>query len=298
MQGLDWDDIRYCLAVAEAGSVTAAANYLGVNHTTVSRRISSMEKNLGVALFARSTTGWVLNPIAEIILPAAERMQEEVFSIKRHVKADSQDLQGTLKVTAVDICIQTILLPALRSFSQQYPEVTIDLIAAHEQLDLAIHDADIAFRITDTPPPNVLGKRIAQMAFAVYATEAVYEQYLQAPDSVGGITWLGDGRSTPLWLHKSFPGNRVSYRANSVNVMFDLAKEGMGFAQLPCGLADPEPCLRRIPASYVDPGHGLWILSHVDLRTTARVRIFRDFMLKELQGLIPLIEGRLGDSKY
>lgn len=293
MQHVDWNDIRYCLAVVREGSVTAAARKLGVNQTTVSRRITALEQQLNVTLFDRSTTGWLITPVGESILPYAEQMEEEALAIGRQAMADHQELSGQLRVTAADLCIRRILLPSIKAFSRQYPDISIDLISSDEVLDLAGHDADIAFRVTNEPPPNVVGKRIAEFAYAVYATDEVYRQYREGSPAVAGITWTGDGHSLPAWMQKGFPGMPVRYRTNSLNAAFDLVCQGHGLALLPCGLGDMEPTLRRVPCDHVEPGTGFWVLSHIDLRKTARIRIFRDFMLQAIEPYVPLLEGRM-----
>lgn len=292
MQMINWDDLRYCLAVVKEGSVTAASRSLGVNHTTVSRRITALEKNLNVVLFDRSTAGWLITPVGEAALKSAEMMEEEVHNIRRSVQVDRQELSGKLRVTAVDCCIQRLLISGLKAFSQQYREIRIELIASEETFDLSVHDADIAFRSTNEPPPNVLGTRIADFAYAVYGTPDMIELYARDPTAVSGLTWMGDGTSNPEWM-KCFEGMQVRYRANSLNIVDELARQGLGFALLPCGLGDMAPELQRIPVDYQHPRTGFWLLSHIDLRTTARIRIFRDFMLKHIEPKTPLIEGKM-----
>ena len=291
MHNISWDDLRYCLAVVQEGSVTAAARKLDVNHTTVSRRISALERNLNAPLFDRSTAGWLLTPVGETILKFAEQMAEEVHSIQRMAKADRQDLSGKLRVTAVDVCIQRLLLPGIKAFSKLYPDIDIELIASESSLDLSIHEADIAFRTTNEPPQNVVGKKIAEFANAIYGTPQLYRQYQEQPGSVGAISWQGDGHSLPGWLSQAFSGMPVRYRANSLNVVYDLTRNGMGFSMLPCALGDMEPALQRLPCQVTSPRAGFWVLSHIDLRTTARIRIFRDFMIDSILPYVPLIEG-------
>lgn len=292
MQNIDWNDIQFCLAVVREGSVTAAARVLEVNHTTVSRRISALEKQLGARLFDRSTAGWLITPVGESILASAEAMAEQVTTIQRHVLADSQELRGTIRVTAVDLCIQRILQPGIKAFCQQYPEISIELIASEDAFNLAVHEADIAFRTTNNPPPNVLGKKIADFAYGIYCSREIYQQLQKNDPQVGVITWMLDNRSEPNWKAKCFPDLPIRYRVNSLNVVLDLVRHGHGIAQLPTGLGEMEPNLVRMPCEYVEPHMGFWVLSHIDLRTTARIRIFRDFMLDAIAPNIPLIEGR------
>ncbi|MEJ8566083.1 LysR family transcriptional regulator [Elongatibacter sediminis] len=292
MQGINWQDLRCFLEVGHAGTLTGAARRLGVNQTTVSRRITALEKALNAPLFDRSANGWFITPVGEAVLRSAEAIEDEVLTISRLVQIDRQELSGKLRVTAPDVCIQGLLMPGLNRFSERYPDIDIELIATEETLDLSVHDADIAFRATDKPPPNVVGTHIADFAYAVYATPEILQQHREKPDSVGAIAWVGDRLLQPDWVRTAFPEMGVRYRANSLNVAFTMARQGLGFALLPCGLGDPSSRLRRVPTDYRPPSKGFWLLSHIDLRTTARIRIFRDFMLDSIKPYIPLIEGR------
>ena len=295
MQGINWDDLRYSLAVVREGSVTAAARKLGVNHTTVSRRVTALEEQLNATLFDRSTAGWLLTPFGESILKAVQKMDEEVHSISRLAMADRKELSGKIRVTAVDVSIQRMLLPGLRRFMRDHPEITIELIASDISFNLAVHEADIAFRATNEPPPNVLGTRVGNFALSIYATPDLIEQHAADPDSVGALTWAGAG-PMPDWLTKHFPTMSIRSTYNSLSVAFDLVRNGLGFAMLPCGLGDAAHELRRVKPGFKEPGMDFWVLSHIDLRTTARLRIFRDFMLEQIAPHVPLIEGDLENA--
>jgi DNA-binding transcriptional LysR family regulator len=294
MHTLDWDDIRHFLEVVRSGSAIQAAIRLGINHTTVYRRISALEDRLGKSLFERSNNGWVITPVGERIVAYAESMAEDAHNIERQILADSHELGGLLRVTAADHCIDSLMLPAVRKFIQRYPEVDLEMVASADELDLAAREADVALRGTDKPPPNLVGKRIAQIGYTIYGTKALMEQAVADPNAedLPCITWVGDGHTRPPWIEKSFPNTRHIYRTTSVPVMQSMVREGIGIARLACVLGDPDPKLHRIPARYVEPGTAMWVLSHVDLRTTARVRIFRDFLVEELINQKDLIEGR------
>ncbi|HLF31261.1 MAG TPA: LysR family transcriptional regulator [Xanthomonadales bacterium] len=292
MQGIDWQDLRYLFEVVRTGTLTAAAKKLGVNQTTVSRRITALESALNAPLFDRSASGWQITPVGESVMRSVDAIAEEVLTIGRLVQVDRQELSGKLRITASDSCVQSLLMPCLNVFSQLYPEIDIDVIATEAILDLSVHAADVAFRATNTPPPNVLGTHIADFAYAVYASRPLYEQYLEKPESVGGISWLDSSHATPEWMRVAFPDMQVRYRANSLNIAFNMTRQGLGFALLPCGLGDASSRLCRVPVDYESSRTGFWLLSHIDLRTTARIRIFRDFMLNAIEPYIPLIEGQ------
>jgi len=295
MHGLDWDHLRHFLAVVRWGSVTQAAQRLDVNQTTVSRRIKALEDHLGKQLFERSGNGWLITPLGERLVSSAQHMAEEAQAIERQVVADSQELSGPLRVTVADVCTQYLVMPAIRTFLHRYPNVDLEIVATTEELDLGARDADVALRSTDEPPPNLVGRRIGRLAYAIYGTEELLERIQTGggSDDTPCITWIGDGRTRPPWIEKSFPRARHVYRCSGLAVMLQMVQQGLGIAQMPCAIGDPDPVLQRIPVRHVEPGWGLWVLSHVDLRTTARVRVFRDFLVAELEGKRALIEGRL-----
>ena len=189
-------------------------------------------------------------------------------------------------------------MPAIRSFAEQYPDVDLEIIATSDVLNLSAREADVALRSTDEPPPNLVGKRIAQLAYAIYGTRDILGRLQADPGGrdIPCITWLGDGHTRPPWIEKSFPKNQRVYRTSELGVMLQMARQGLGMAQMPCVLCDQEPLLHRIPGRYVEPGWGLWVLSHVDLRTTARVRIFRDFLVEALEKQKDWIEGRMAQE--
>ncbi len=295
MHRLNWDDIRHFLEVVKSGTAPQAAIRLGINHTTVYRRISALEESLGKKLFERLNNGWVLTPVGESIVAFAESMSENANNIERQVLADSQELSGLLRITAPDHCLDHLLMPIIKKFILQYPEINLELVATADELDLASREADVAIRGTNTPPPNLLGKRIATITFKAYGTKELKEWAKNDPDSkdIPCITWVDDGHSRPPWIEKNFINTQKIYRATSFPVMLAMAREGIGIAWLACLLGDQDPELHRIPIQQVEPDLGLWVLSHVDLRTTARVRIFRDFLVKEIQNKKHLIEGHV-----
>ena len=183
MHTLDWDDVRHFLQVVRSGSATQAAARLGINHTTVYRRIAALEDRLGKSLFERSSSGWVLTPVGERIVAFAESMAEEAHNIERQILAESHELSGLLRVTAADHCVERLVMPATRKFIQRYPQIDLEVVATADEVDLAAREADVALRGTDQPPPNLVGKRIAQIGFAIYGTQALKQRAALDPDA-------------------------------------------------------------------------------------------------------------------
>ncbi len=287
-----WGDIRIFLEVARAGSAAGAAERLGINYTTVCRRISALEDRLGKHLFRRSNGAWEVTPLGKGILPYARSMAEQADAIDRVVVEDGAELKGPLRVTA-EYCADSVLLPVARRFAERYPEVDLQLIAGGELADVEAGEVDIALHMTDEPPPNLVGKRVAQVGFSIYARKGLSEKVLAQPDApdVPCLVRIGDEAPRPPWIDTIFPNTTRVYRTASLPVMLAMAREGIGVARLPCVLGDPDPMLQRLPGCVAEPGPSLWILSNVDGRTTARVRIFRAFLVEELEKQKRLIEG-------
>ncbi len=288
----DWDDVRVFLEVARSGSATEAAGRLGINYTTVSRRISALENCLGKQLFKRSNGAWVITPVGERLLPHAQAMAEHASGITWVVTEELTEVKGPLRVTA-EYCADRVLLPTARLFAQRYPEVDLQIIASATLLDVEAGEVDIALHMTDEPPANLVGKRVARVGFAVYASPGLCEKVIADPGAadIPCLAWVRDESPRLAWIDSIFPNTTRVYRTTSLPVMLAMAREGIGVARLPCVLGDPDPLLVRLPPYAAEPGPDLWVLSNVDVRTTARVRIFRDFLVEELEKQKDLIEG-------
>jgi len=293
MQPIDWDNMRYFLQVVRSGSVKQAATQLRVNQTTVSRRINALEQQLDSRLFERSANAWMITPMGEHLIEYAEQMAEEIHSIERHALAESQELSGRLRFTVGDICTQQLAMPVIESFIKQYPDVDLEIIASKDDLNLTAREADIALRATDQPPQNLVGKRITHLAFAVYGNRHFFERINEENfySTTNCITWIGDSHTRAPWIEKSLADTPHVYRTSELGMMLQMTRQGLGIAQLPCALCDSDPELFRIPVKFVEAGWGLWVLTHVDVRTTARVRIFKNFLITELEKQKQRLEG-------
>lgn len=292
MNNIDWNDLNYFLATVNNGSLASAAKYLKVNHTTVSRRIAALEQQLGAPLFERTASGLLITPLGNALIPYANQMNESVHTMDRLVTAQSKDLAGTLRITTMDMFTQRVIMPNIKIFTQQHPEINIELILSDSNLNLSAREADIAFRATDNPAPDVVGKRLGHFAITCYCTREVHEQYLQDPQSVTAIDWRDNQGQKPDWVNQHMPDLEVRHVSSTLSGIYELVKAGCGVAQLPCGLGDTNPDLVRVQGVPLFEGMGLWVLTHIDLRNTARIKVFRDFMLKALEKEMPLIEGK------
>jgi len=292
MHGFDWDNVRHFLEVVRCGSATKAANTLGVNQSTVSRRLSGLEEQLGVTLFDRSNTNnWVITPLGEQLAEAATSMRDHAHLIERLAVSNIKDVSGRVRLTIGEGAFQDIVIPAVSTFCREYPRIELELLVRNEGLDLSAREADIAVRATDNPPPNVIGKRIGLIAYQIYGTKDLYDRYMEGDRTMPCISWFYTSFQRPPWVERNFPNTEIVHCVNTPGTGLQMAKEGMGLIQTGCIMADQEPSLYRIPVDYVEDGWGLWVLSHVDLRTTPRVRLLRDAIVNALSEKRDLLEG-------
>lgn len=290
---MDWDDLRYFMAVARAGSVRGAAGILRVNNATVSRRIRQFEAHLGARLFDRLPGGYAITATGEAVLATAERIEEEVQGVERRVLGQDARLSGDIKFTATHGFILKLLMPDLAVFMRHYPDVTLEIDMSYQTVDISAREADVALRLTKRPPEHLIGRKVAQFAKAGYATPA----YLAAHDLSAEpptARWIGwnDYVSHPEWVQRGpLPDIPICGRIASDMSQLAAAKQNVGMAWLPCFIGDTDPDLVRVPPGLAMPAQELWLLTHKDLLTTARIRIFWDFLLDALKKHKVILEG-------
>ncbi len=294
---VDWDDLRFALAVADAGSVAAAARRLGVNHTTVLRRIHAFEDLHQFRLFDRLPTGYVLTAEGEQLVVAARTIDETVATLERRISGQDLKLEGVIRVTTTDTLMLSILPPHLASFRAKHPRITIELALTNTRLNLTKRDADIAVRPAKTLPALLIGHCVSNIAFAVYGADS-YLNDNQGQD-LRDHTWLAGDEllsNSPVasWMHDHVPDVRIAFRADSFVALGHAVQAGLGLAALPCCLADKMTGLRRIHGPVDQLSTGLWLLTHSDLSHAARIRAFMDHMREALSGDRACLQGELG----
>lgn len=278
---MDWDDVRFFLAVAREGTLAGAAKQLRVNHTTVSRRLHGMEERLGVRLFERLPHGWRTTEAGAGILAAAERMEGEFLEIDRRVSGQDTRLSGTLRVTTYD-ALFCLLAEDIASFSREYPEIELQIVTESEFLNLSRREADVAIRATNSPPEHLVGRRVGRFEFAVYAARSLVEAAHGSRD-LNDYPWLGwdsnlGARMTEQYITEHAPRARRVARMSAAIPMIEAVRAGIGVMAIPCIHGEAEPQLERLTDVIDNFGMDLWVLSHEDLRHTARVRRFVDHM--------------------
>jgi DNA-binding transcriptional LysR family regulator len=286
---MNWDDLRYFLAVLRRGSHKAGARLLGVNPTTVSRRLAALEAALGVKLFERTPDRLLPTPAARALLPRAERIEGEVTASQRELEGASGRMDGPLRITAGDGLINHLVLPALGQLLRAHPGLVVDLRAETRVLDLARREADLAVRLVRPREPALIARSIGQMRFAIFGSEA-YLDRRGTPRSMEGLAahdWVGfddslDRLPQVSWLRRRVPAPRYVVRANTTTAQVRACAEGHGLALLPAFTAPSDPRLRRLFPRQEGPVRELWGVNHADLRGNPKVSAF----LGWLTGLI------------
>lgn len=293
--GLAWDDFRLVKTIAEAKGLSGAAERLGVNHSTVFRRLGQLEEALGVKLFERHRTGYALTPAGEEMASLAERMEEDVSGFARKLAGQTMRPAGELRVTTNDSLLAHLLTPLFALFLKSYPDVRLDVVLANQALNLSKRDADVAIRATDNPPETLVGRRVATIAWGVYGRAAEYANDLDAA-RYAEVPWVTLADTFTNFKAARFPrerapAERLVYKVNTVLGLTEAVEAGIGIGPLPCFIADARPGLVRLAPPNPDFSTGLWLLTHPDLRHSARVRAFLDLMAVEIGKQRKLIEG-------
>lgn len=276
---MDWDDVRSFLAIARARSLSGAARDLGVRQSTMSRRLEALETKAGARLLQRTPRGYELTALGEAVLGNAERMEAEAIAVERVVQGRDVALSGVVRLTTVDIIAELLLPDAVARLQARYPGISVDVLSDPRSFNLSRREADLAIRMTRFEGNELISRRMAIAASALYASG----NYLAAhgtPDAI--VTVLEDQAHLPesRWLQSCAPGARVALRTNSRSAQLNAVRAGLGVACLPCILADGVPGVVRLGEAGNGPEREIWLGVHTDLRHMPRVRAVIDALEK------------------
>ena len=288
---MSWDDLRIFLGVARMGSISGAARYLDVQHSTVSRRLQQLEKRLGTRLLDRKRSGYELTLAGEELKKAAANMEREALAVHETVHGQDRNLAGSLRVTAVNIMANTVLAPIFSRFSEAHPEIDLHIVVCNSDISLAERQADVALRVTNDPVETLMGKRIATVASTVYGSRKYLAGLRKSnlPPNWIGMTCCAYHRH---WMKKLSCGENYRLSVDDPILTQQILKQGNGLAVLPCYMADPDPALHRYTEPLPEMDVGLWFLFHRDLKRTERIHAFRDFVVREIEPVRDLLEGK------
>lgn len=290
---MDWENVRFFLAVARAGTLAGAGRALNVKHSTVLRRIGSLEDSLGIKLFERHPTGYFLNEAGREMLERLSVVETDLAEIERAMSGRDMRLSGTVRIATVP-ALAPWICEALVAFRALHPNIALEMDASSEVLSLPRYEADIAIRVTRKPTDSLVGRRIATLAHGVYAGASHPAASTTNPD-LTTYDWVSHEQSradTPQarWIAQHVPAERIVFRTNTTDLLKTSIRLGMGLTVLPCYLGDTDPSLRRLRLIR-GLGAELWLLTHRDLKDTPRVKVLVSHLATRLAQHRPLIEG-------
>jgi DNA-binding transcriptional LysR family regulator len=292
---MDWNDLRYVLALSRTSSLVAAARALGVEHTTVGRRIAAIERDLGVRLFSKTPEGHVPTAAGVRAIATAEAVERATQDLEAAIAGVDGKLEGVVRVTTSEGFLP-IVVPHLARLYADHPAIRVELLSGNRLFDLTRGEADIAVRLVATTQPELIARKVCDVGWALFATAG----YLAAapvasPPSLRGHRVVGFDESlarTPggAWLGEHADGAEVVYRGNSTPSVVAAAASGLGISCLPCLAGDRDP--RLVRASDVVVSGGLWLVVHPDRQASARVQVVWDFLLDLMARERAVITGR------
>ena len=291
---IDWDDIRYFLAVARGGSVRAAAEGLGVYHSTVLRRIAQLEDRLGARMFEKLPTGYRLTAAGEEVLELANQMEMSSHQLETRVFGRDQSVRGLLRVTLAPPLATHLLMPDFADFARLHPDIEMEILSSGELANLTNREADVAIRVVydrKTLPLNLNGLKGPELFGAVYMSrDRLAAWRAGTPDPMRWIVISMHG--IPDWASAGdLPITGVPFRTTDAEAQVVAVRQGLGITTLPCFVGDTDPILVRVPGTDLHMYGTLWLLTQGETRKTKRVRLFTDFVSRRLAAYAPLLSG-------
>ncbi len=295
----DWNDLKYLLALARYGSAMAAGKALSVNPSTVQRRLAELERRIGQPLVRREQTGYRLTAFGEQLLPHAERMAQAATALAREVETQARELTGVVRVTCPEPIVYRLNQAGLlQRFHARHPGLRIEFVMSDSYLDVGRGEVDMALRSGDTEDEALVGRKIGDSLWAIYASHGYLARHGQPAGVVdlAGHDWVGLDESmsqhrAAVWLRQVVPAQRIVARNHSILGLAQSARAGVGLAPLPTPLGDAEPELVRVLGPVPELTRIWRVLTTPELRRTPRVAALFDFIVDEVEALRPVITG-------
>jgi DNA-binding transcriptional LysR family regulator len=288
---LDWDDLRYFLAVQRARTLAGASARLGINATTVGRRLTALEERMGARLFDRTPSGYLLTAAGQDLVERAERMESEALAAERTVVGADQRRGGVVRVSVTEMLATRFVTPQLASFHDAHPEITLELNCTTRSVHLGRREADIALRLARPHEENVVTRQLGKIPLCLYAARSYVETWgapTDAEQSLRGhrVLMFADHRAFRLenqWLELRRDGARVVLRSDSVSSLYSATVAGVGIALLPRRVAESEKTLVQLETQSEPEPRVIWQTVHVDLQRSARIRAVLEFLQSVLR---------------
>lgn len=273
------EDLALVRAIAEAGSLAGAARSLGLDHSSAFRRLGALEERMGATLFRRSRRGYASTEAGDLVSQSAERVLRETDALARQLAGHDRQMQGSLRVTVPDTLVG-LTLELCAAFAAKYPAVRVDLVVSNAFLTMQRRDADIALRPARNAPDGMSVRRLATIGTAIYAPER--EGITKNDD---GVRMIGFGEAlahldSARWILRNVEPQHIALTVDTLPAVLAACQAGFGRALLPCYLGEGSPGIRRVGDVLPDVRTELWCVIHPDLRSSARVRAFRDMAVQ------------------
>lgn len=284
----NWDDLKTTLHLLRGKTLAAAAQTLGVNYTTVARRIARLEAALGEALFERLADGYQPTDAGRLVGEFAARMEDEHLALERQMRGRDKRLAGPLVITAPQLLIATHLAEVIADFCAAHPSVDLQVRATNDLLDLNRREADLAIRISETPGDALMGVRLTEQASASFASPDWAERIRTRPgDRIDWVVYSGLG-AIPKASLRNYPNAVVKVQFDDMVALVGAAQRGLGVVRMPMFLGRATPGLEQVPVLPPQPYPAIWVVGHKDVWPSAKATAFRNF-------LVPYFRARRAD---
>ena len=275
------DDLKLVNAIAEAGGLGGAAKRLGVNGSTVFRRLGALEARIGIKLFERRRGGYVTTPPGADMAGLAARLEDEIAGLSRRLASCSPTPSGEIRITTNDGLFGSLLLPIFARIRARYPAIRFNVLLSNAPLNLSRREADVAIRVTPSPPDTLVGRRVATIGWALYGRVGVVDPTQPFDPSAHDWVTLGEGLenvAAAQFVRRLAPSDRIALKVDTVPGMSAAVEAGIGIGPLPCFAGDACPGLVRIAPPDEELAGSLWLLTHQDLRHMPRIRAILDLL--------------------
>lgn len=286
-------DLETLLALVRSGTLAQAGERLGVDASTVFRALQRMERGLGQTLFARSRSGYLPGELAQALASHAEQMEAQLQAARVRVQQAPDTVSGLVRITTTDSILQGLILPCLPSLRAAHPNLTLDITASHERVDLRQRDADIAVRATRQPPEHLVGRKLGILRLGLYAHQASgLTSFVDAQQP--GVSWIVPDEALPdhpsvRWRKRHFPKAQVVYRVNSLVTICNMVQANLGVGVLPQFLGQQYPELTLLHSRLDEAESELWLLTHPESRHLHRVNAVFQHLAQHLQSGAPAL---------
>lgn len=289
---LDWNDLRYFLAVARTGSTLAASKQLKVSQSTVSRRITVLEDQLDMKLFVRRPSGYALTPRGQSVIGAAEGVEAAMLAFSDGVNAETRRLTGTVRVSTVEAAANSWLIPSIALLREAHPDIHVEMLVADHYVDLARGEADFAIRFGPRPTDEALvARHLFDLYESVYAGAALVDR-LGLPRDFADlaryplIASTSPQSTTNSWMSDKVPGADIVQRTNSMSSVMASVQSGLGAAIMPCMMGDPVDGLVQLFPPIEELTTPGWMVTTDVARRQPHVRVVIDLVVERIKAAL------------